>query len=206
MVTGRMSLAPAIEMKTPLSAILLAAGHSTRMGREKALLEVEGRPLWQRQRDVLHEAGAAELFLSMRPEQLWTRHAAGFTALVQDAFPNSGPLAGLTAGLERASHGHLAVLAIDLPRMTAEWFTARRAECAPGVGVVGRRGDFFEPLAAIYPREVMPLVWEKIACGENSLQGLLTEAVARRLMRVHEIASVEAPRFENWNEPRDEER
>ena len=35
------------------SAIVLAAGRSTRMGRDKALLEVEGVPLWQRQRQVL---------------------------------------------------------------------------------------------------------------------------------------------------------
>ena len=53
------------------SAVLLAAGRSTRMGIDKALIEVSGRPLWSRQRDVLADAGAAEIFLSARPEQRW---------------------------------------------------------------------------------------------------------------------------------------
>ena len=47
--------------------------------------------------------------------------------------------------------------------MTSEWFAARLAECAPGVGVVGRRGEFFEPLAAIYPRAAKWLAWEAVA-------------------------------------------
>ena len=136
------------------SAVLLAAGRSTRMGRDKALLEFAGTPLWQHQRDTLARAGAAEILLSARPEQAWAQSAAArFAAVLHDAQPDCGPLIGLTAGLERSTHPHLAVLAIDLPRVTAEWFTARRDECTADVGVVGRRGMFFEPLAAIYPRD-----------------------------------------------------
>lgn len=187
--------------KRNFSAVLLAAGRSTRMGRDKALLEIDGVPLWQRQRDVLSRAGAAEIFVSAHPEQEWTRRATGFTALLHDAFPNCGPLAGLTAGLERAGHPHLAVFAIDLPRMTTDWFVALLAECAPGVGVVGRRDDFFEPLAAIYPRELMPAAWEALARADYSLQHLLGMAVAQQLMSVREITAAEAPLFENWNEP-----
>lgn len=193
-------------MPQSFSAVLLAAGHSTRMGRDKALLEIDdagrGIPLWRWQRDTLARAGAGEIFLSARPEQAWSHRADGFAAVVHDSHPNSGPLAGLTAALERAAHPHLAVLAIDLPRMSAEWLAALRAECAPGVGAVGRRGGgelFFEPLAAIYPREILPLAQVGLARGEFSLQRLLAAAVEQRFMRVREITSAEAPLFENWN-------
>jgi molybdopterin-guanine dinucleotide biosynthesis protein A len=185
----------------PFSAVLLAAGRSTRMGRDKALLELDGAPLWQHQRDTLARAGAAEIFLSVRPEQAWVRGAAGFSAVLHDAQSDCGPLIGLTAGLERAANPHVAVLAIDLPRVNAEWLTARLAECAPGVGVVGRRGEFFEPLAAIYPREAKWLAWEAIARADYSLQHFLAAAVAQGLMRVHDLTAAEAPFFENWNEP-----
>jgi molybdenum cofactor guanylyltransferase len=186
----------------PFSAVLLAAGRSTRMGRDKALLPAaDGRPLWERQRDVLARAGAAEIFLSARPDQPWVREVAGFNALLHDAFPGCGPLPGITAGLERGSHPHLAVLAIDLPQMTASWFTTLLAECAPGVGVVGRHGGFFEPLAAYYPREAMPLAWEALARGEYSLQRLLAAAVTAGLMRVHNLGTRELALFENLNEP-----
>ena len=185
----------------PLSAVVLAAGHSTRMGRDKALLELDGVPLWSRQREILARAGAAEIFLSPRPGQAWSRRIAGFTAVLLDSWPNSGPIAGLTAGLERATQAHLAVLAIDLPRMTTDWFDRLHGDCAPGMGAVGRREDFFEPLAAIYPRELMPLAWQALAKGEHSLQRLLATAVTQGLMRVRQIDETDAPLFENWNEP-----
>ena len=170
------------------------------MGRDKALLEFDGAPMWQRQRDVLARAGAAEIFLSARPEQAWAPGAAGFAAVVHDAIALGGPMVGLTAGLERAAQPHLAVLAIDLPAMTPAWFGKLLAGCSPGVGVVGRRGDFFEPLAALYPRELKWLAWEAIARGEYSLQKLLAAAVAQGLMRPREIAAAEVPLFENRNE------
>jgi molybdopterin-guanine dinucleotide biosynthesis protein A len=189
------------KMTPPFSAVLLAAGLSTRMGREKALLAVaDGRPLWERQRDVLRAAGAVELLFSVRPAQTWIPRDANFT-LVHDAVPGRGPLGGIVAALERAVHPHLAVLAIDLPRMESGWFAALLADCAPGVGAVGRRENFFEPLAAVYPREILPLAREAVTRHDFSLQRLLAAAVAQGLMRVREIAAAGVPWFENWNEP-----
>lgn len=186
-------------MPHSVSAVVLAAGRSTRMGRDKALLETDGVPWWQRQRDVLAAAGAAEIFLSARPEQTWTRRAAGFAAVLHDALPDCGPLVGITAALERAAHPWTAALAIDLPAISATWFAGLLERKAPGVGVVGRRGDFFEPLAAIYPREMKWLAWEALARGEYSLQRLVAAAVAQGSLRVHEIGVGETPMFANWN-------
>jgi len=39
------------------------------MGRDKALLVIDGVALWQRQRDVLARAGAPGIFPSVRPGQ-----------------------------------------------------------------------------------------------------------------------------------------
>lgn len=189
-------------MPPPFSAVLLAAGRSTRMGRDKGALELDGAPLWQRQRSVLVRAGAAELLLSARPEQPWVRAAApSFAAVVPDSHPDCGPLAGITAALARASQVHLAVLAIDLPQMTDRWFATLLSACGPGVGAVGCRAGFFEPLAAIYPREMMPLAEAALARGELALQRLLKSAVAAGQLNVREINGAEAPLFKNWNEP-----
>lgn len=197
--------------------VVLAAGRSTRMGRDKALLpapEGEGA-MWERQRDLLRAAGAAEIFLSARPEQRWARDAVSvgrrgegergkFAAMLYDSMPGCGPMMGITAALERSARTHVAVLAIDLPRITSAWFLRLCGECARGVGAVGRRrdaGNFFEPLAAIYPREMMYFAWEALARGEYSLQTLIGRAVAEGLVRVCEIADADARWFENWNEP-----
>lgn len=183
------------------SAVVLAGGRSVRMGREKALLDISGEPLWRRQRDVLATAGATELLLSARAEQSWTRDTEGFTALVNDTRADGGPLLGIAAAFERATQPWLAVLAVDLPKMSPLWFEALRRELAPGRGIVGRRDGYFEPLAAIYPMAIRAQADAAVARGEFSLQRLLTEAVALGLLRVREINSAEAAWFENWNEP-----
>ena len=183
------------------SAIVLAAGQSKRMGRDKALLEVQGQPLWQRQRDVLLHAGAGEILLSARPEQTWTRGIRGFSSVVHDSMPDCGPMVGVTAGLERASYPWLAVLAIDLPQMSPRWFRQLLGRISLGKGVVGRRDGYFEPLAAIYPRELRWLAWESLARADYSLQKLITRAVDEDILQVSEITPADAPEFANWNEP-----
>jgi molybdopterin-guanine dinucleotide biosynthesis protein A len=182
-------------------AVLLAAGHSIRMRRDKALLERDGTPMWRRQRDLLAAAGAAEIFLSARTDQTWAEAAEGFTGVVRDASLDSGPLGGIVAALERCGQGHLAVLAVDLPQMTPAWFDTLLADCGPSRGVVGRSGKWFEPLAAVYPRELLPLARAALERRELSLQKLLTAAVGQDLLRVREISAAEAPWFTNWNEP-----
>lgn len=181
------------------SAVLLAAGRSRRMGSDKALLALpDGRALWERQYAVLQEAGATEIFISARPEQTWVPSTL---IVVRDATPDAGPLAGVVAALERAQHGHVAVLAVDLPGMQAEWFKFLLAACVPGAGVVGRQGEYFEPLAAIYPKELMLSGREALARGEFSLQRFLASAVAEGRMRVLPVTQARVALFENWNEP-----
>lgn len=171
------------------------------MGRDKALLRLRGRPLWRRQRDLLRTAGAGELLLSARPDQRWARRAGGFAALVRDPVPDGGPLAGIVAALEAAAHDRVAVLAIDLPRLPVRWLAELAASANENRGAVGRRGRFFEPLAAVYPRKMLPLARAALARGDRALQPLLHAAVTAGLLRVRRITATEAPWFKNWNEP-----
>lgn len=197
-------------MTTKFSAVVLAGGRSTRMGSEKALLSVAGRALWQRQCDVLREAGATEVFLSARSDQPWADDpvvVGRFDAIVRDAKPDCGPLAGIVAALERASCPHLAVLAIDLPEMEAAWFR-HLATVAAGekgeadVGVVGRRKGYFEPLAALYPKCLYDAALAALRAGDYSLQRLIAGGVSHGMIREVEIDAAQAGRFANWNEQR----
>jgi len=185
----------------PFDAVLLAAGHSIRMRRDKALLPHEGGLMWQRQLDVLDRAGAKQVFLSAREDQAWAGDAPGFARVVRDASADSGPLGGIVAGLEQSGQDLLAVLAVDLPQMTPEWFAALLADCTLGCGAVGRNGKWFEPLAAVYPRALLPLAQAALERRELSLQKLLTAGVAQGLLRAREISATEVPLFTNWNEP-----
>ena len=76
------------------SAVILAGGKSIRMGRDKAWLPLDGQPLLARQIAVVRELDPVELFISGRNDTDYS--SLGYPVL-QDAFPDAGPLAGIAA-------------------------------------------------------------------------------------------------------------
>jgi len=189
-------------MRNPaFSALLLAGGKSTRMGRDKATVIVEGQPLWRRQLATLTATGAHEIFISGKSTGPYMH--AGIEVL-EDLHPDCGPLAGLEAALRRMQTPLLCVLAIDLPWMTAPYLSqlvekAFHEKC----GVVPQAGDRFEPLAAVYPRAMLPLVEEQLSALDYSMQPLIRRAVERNLVTPYAIADEDCPLFRNVNTPAD---
>lgn len=177
---------------------VLAGGKSSRMGRNKALLRVGGEPLWRRQRRVLKNAGAKPVFVVQAPGQrALTRN------VLRDTTRNAGPLAGLHAALAHTKGTHLAVVAVDMPRIEAKWFVRLARLCRPGVGVIVRTHDSYEPLAAIYPVEALALAAAHLTSGQYSLQILATTLVRRRQLRILRIAASALQPLTNWNCPAD---
>ena len=187
----------------PLTAVLLAGGRSSRMGRDKAEIHLpDGRPLWRRQlEDVLRPLGPVEIFLSGPARE-------GLPADVRvlpDAVPGLGPLSGLATALGEAVTPLVAVLAVDLPGMSARFFRERLLPaCTPERGAVGIGANgFFEPLAAVYPSAAHRLVVEHLWGTDRSMQNLVRAAVAMELVTPVELHSDDMTRFINWNRPED---
>ncbi|MBV9126801.1 MAG: molybdenum cofactor guanylyltransferase [Verrucomicrobia bacterium] len=183
------------------SAVLLAGGKSRRMGCDKALLHLPGdpRPLWQRQLDdVLRPLQPAEIFFSGRARP-------GLPAdviLLADEITDCGPLAGIAAALRVMTTPWLVVLAVDLPAMTADFFRTRLlARCARNQGAVPQTTDgFFEPLAAVYPKNCLAEAEARLRVGaDRSLQNFVRAAQSAGLIISERIAEVELGLFTNWN-------
>lgn len=180
----------------PLSAALLAGGKSTRMGRDKCLLELAGLPLWRRQLNVL--ASLSDDLMVVAPERpAWLPADARF---VPDAAPNSGPLAGLVAALSAMRHERLLVLAVDLPRVTPD-LLARLASAK--TALVPQIGEPFEPLCATYPRAAHPVAAAHLARGDLALQSLVRALGTTGLIHPLTLSASEAATFVNLNHPHD---
>jgi molybdopterin-guanine dinucleotide biosynthesis protein A len=183
------------------SAALLAGGQSTRMGRDKALLPIvnSGRVLWQRQLDMLEKLNPDQIFWSGAPRSgLPSR-----VVVVPDEIENAGPLAGISACLDRLENDLLVVLAIDLPRMSPAFLRNLLAQCAGGCGAIVRHGEFFEPLAAVYPKGLLALAAEHLSQKRLALQELASEAVRRGMLKAIPLHESDAPLFKNVNSPAD---
>ncbi len=183
-----------------LSGAVLAGGESRRMGRDKAMLCLNGEPLWLHQKRVLLESGAQPVTVVRK------RGQPSFDANEQflyDTVDGAGPLAGLHAALSACQTHLLAVLAVDMPKIDAAWFCWLLSFCRPGMGAVVRSPAGFEPLAAIYPREALATVTSRLRSNDRSLQHLVIA-----LVEAHQLVAIPLPegdhrRLFNWNTPDD---
>ena len=183
-----------------LSAVLLAGGKSTRMGRDKAMLQFRGRPLWETQLDLLRKIEPQEIFVSARTDPPWRPIDVEF---VLDVPPSRGPLSGIAAALAQTKSDHLVALAIDMPFMTPEYLRQLLDNLQVGYGIVPMIDDCAEPLAAVYPRAAA-VDFGQALCGKNfSLQPLVARLIAANKVRPIPVSDEKRPLFRNLNVPDD---
>ena len=182
-----------------LSAVLLAGGESTRMGRDKATLEWQGVPLWAFQFEKLR-ALTPNIFVSTRSAVPWRPADA---KLVIDESPSRGPLSGLTASLAIMETDCLLVLAVDMPFITLSHLK-KVCNCAkPGVGAVPVVNGKVEPLAAVYPKCAGSIFAKALNGTDHSLQRLVRRLTGLGLVREIPIAGAAGRFYRSINYPAD---
>jgi len=151
-------------------AVVLAGGDSRRMGRDKALLPVGGRPmiaLIVGQLKALFE----EIVISAdRPGDY------DFLDLpvVPDLEPGQGPLMGIASSLPRMTHDLNFVTACDIPRIDLS-FVIRLIKMSAGFDLILPYLDegLYEPLFAVYRKSVVPEAARILEGGGRSILALL---------------------------------
>jgi molybdopterin-guanine dinucleotide biosynthesis protein A len=143
------------------SAVILAGGKSTRMGRNKALLDLEGETLIGRVYRILKKA-FSEVLISANDVETY-----GFLGapIVRDAFAAGGSLAGIHAGLLNSRGEHCFFLACDMPFVNIELiqYLNRFIDDYDVVIPVSRSGP--EPLHSFYSRHCIPYIEEQLESG-----------------------------------------
>jgi molybdopterin-guanine dinucleotide biosynthesis protein A len=133
--------------KTQIGGFILAGGESSRMGRDKALLELNGEALIVRVTRLLESVAGACAVIgdTVRLEGLALR-------VVADDFPGAGPLGGIATALRASSVEWNLIVACDLPYLTREWleFLIGRALRSDADAVVPMNERGAEPLCAMY--------------------------------------------------------
>jgi molybdenum cofactor guanylyltransferase len=144
-----------VEKPARVRGYVLAGGGSTRFGRDKALAEIDGKPMIRRMSDLL--AGVAgEIRVVARP----ATHANLGIPIVADRWPGEGPLGGIITALEQTQLSDTScewnlMVSCDMPFLTQEWmiFLARRAAASDAQVVLPRSHYGLEPLCACYKTE-----------------------------------------------------
>ena len=102
--------------RTEISAFILSGGKSSRIGTNKALLQVEGKTLIQRLVDLLDPI-FSEVVISSNEPDLYN-----FTGkkIIQDIFAARGPLAGIHSALKFTDTNKNFIVSCDLPLISTE--------------------------------------------------------------------------------------
>ncbi len=186
------------------TAAVLAGGKGKRLGMGKTSLSIGGEPVLSRIIAVL--AGIFPHILLVGQER--NHGLAEFTGArvraVHDLLPGKGPLGGIYTALEYSTTSYVFVMACDMPYPRPE-LIRRLLERAYGwEAVVPRRGEYIEPLFAVYARETRGRMERRLREGRLKIHELIDELRVLYLEE-EEIASLDPAfrSFFNINTPQD---
>ncbi len=178
--------------------LVLAGGRSRRMGRDKALLQREGRSQLAHMVDLL-SAHVARVFVSTRADQQDEPERRRFDQIV-DRYQDMGPLAGILSAMEAHPDVDWLVAACDLPNIddkTLENLLAQRSDAHPFTAYVSSHDGLPEPLCAIWRAGTADIIRGFIAEGVQCPRKILIRS------DTHLLEQADPTSLDNVNTPDD---
>ncbi len=150
----------------PASAVVVAGGRSSRMGRDKALLPWDDTSMLGQVLRVV-QAEFAAVYLSARTPEAYE---AFHLPVVPDSEPGAGPLCGIASALARIESDWLFVTACDMPFPDPRlWHDLAAHAHADADAVVPRTPHGVEPLCAFYHRRCLRRFRTRLAAGRFAI-------------------------------------
>jgi len=160
-IPGEARTAMPAKLEQEITGVILVGGKSRRMGRDKAFLEVAGKPLFARVMELFADSFAQVALVGNREE----RFAGYGLPVVPDIYPGSS-LGGLYTGLLHASTDYVFVSSCDLPFPNG---AVLRYLCSLRNGydaVVPDTAHGYEPLFALYAKSCLGPIREQLESGD----------------------------------------
>jgi molybdopterin-guanine dinucleotide biosynthesis protein A len=163
-----------MEKKTqadPMSGVILAGGRSTRLGQNKAFLEINGQPLIERIADRLAQVCEEIIVVTNEVDEYEHLEAA----VVADILPGKGALGGLFSGLKAAGNQHSLVVGCDMPFLNLALLRYMQGFAEAYDVVIPRVGRFVEALHAVYSKSCLPHIERRLQTGDLQITRFLSD-------------------------------
>ena len=162
-----------------LGAVVLAGGRSSRLGRDKAFLRVNGQFLIERIVDRLAQL-SDELIIVANEADKYEQFEA---AVVGDTYPGKGALGGIYSGLTAATSSHCLVVACDMPFLNLSLLRYMHGMASDYDVVIPRLGKLTEALHAIYSRDCLPFMDDLLHAGDLRIVNFFSHVRVRYVDR-----------------------
>ena len=177
------------DVNSSITAIVLAGGQSSRMGRDKASIEIDGIPLLEQICTLAKTIADRVYVITPWPERYQNIvpkdcHLIREVPLAKQTTPG-GPLLGFAGGLTRVTTEWVFLLACDLPCLNVSelerWTNYLEGVSPEAIALLPRHPKGWEPLCGFYRRRCLPLLNEFINQGGRSFQHWLAKYPVQEL-------------------------
>ena len=160
------------------TAIVMAGGASSRMGVDKSMLDVDGRPLVQHVFNQLAPHFDEVIISANEPSQFEFLEAP----IVPDIQPGQGPLMGIFSALLASSNDINVVVACDIPRISVSLIRRMigKSNGYDAVIPVSGKGKF-EPLFAVYNKSILRAMRDVLRRGARKISDVFNVAKVKYL-------------------------
>jgi molybdopterin-guanine dinucleotide biosynthesis protein A len=183
---------------------VLVGGNSSRMGRDKATLPFGDRPLVVWMAELARRVCDTVSLVGNR-----RKYAGLGFPMVEDVFPDQGPMGGIHAALENSSARWNLVVGCDMPYLPAAFL--RRllgiAQEADADAVVPESNGFqYEPLCAVYARACLAPVEAALRAHRRKISDVFEQLRLRSVPRDEwKPFNRDGRLFQNLNTPQEYE-
>ena len=167
-----------------------AGGRSSRMGTDKGLVELAGKPLVRHVIDRLGALAGEVLVTTNQPQA----YAAFGVRTAGDRRPAAGALDGLLTALEAANGYPVLIVACDMPFASRPLADHLLSLSAAAEAVVPRPGGEYEPLFAVYRRTCATAIRRALDAGQRRVISFFPDV----RLRVVEAAEAQAIDPDPW--------
>ncbi|MDQ0271803.1 molybdenum cofactor guanylyltransferase [Cytobacillus purgationiresistens] len=164
------------------TSIILAGGKSSRMGTNKALLTIDGETVIEKIAKALKSITTEMIVVTNSPAQFRFLEEE----LVTDRFKESGPLAGIEAGLNASSTEKNLIVACDMPFISPRLGECLLKQLDSYDAAVPKIDDHLHPLFAAYRREIREEAELALRANELKIKWFL-EKINTRILNENEL-------------------
>ncbi len=168
-------------MKKEITGIILSGGKNSRMGVNKAFLELDGQRLIDKILDIYKNI-FSEIIIVANDPLSYTEFSD--TIIVTDIYKGKGPLGGIYTGLFYSKNDYAFISACDMPSLNKDFIlymaerTGKYDIVVPATLTTG-----FQALHAIYSRRCLPSIKKMILSDKLKIAGLFKDM---RLLKITE--------------------
>ena len=184
-----------------VSVAILAGGQSSRMGFNKAFVDIGGKALIERIIERVAGLGEELLIITNSPAEYAHLGLPTYT----DAIPGKGPLGGLYTALIRSRSAHTLVLSCDQPFLNPDLLRFLLSlRTGYDVVVPLNRDNYPQSMHAVYGRRCLEPIRRRLEANRLKVIGFFPDVRVRKVMG-EEIDRIDPQRwsFVNVNTPDD---